>query len=1137
MKKKLLLLVLVAGISKYAFAQQPQFNLQVDEKIHHFGQAYGFVQDQQGYIWCSSFSKGLIKYDGKNFKTFRHDPENANTPASNLIISMAVDNDGRIWIAYFGKGLDRFDPVTNNFAHYTNSKADPSSLISDTVFIVMFDHTGKLWAGTSKGLEYFDNKTGKFTHIPKKINDTPVSISPNILALYEDKKGMIWFSTANSDVIQKRDFNVNGLFRLDPSTGKQTFYKADTLNPESLISPNVLAIFEDSHNNFWVGTDGNGLHTLDRNTGKFTRHLYDPSQPGKLSRPPIGKTDTTDAINFIHEDRAGRIWIGSFENCINCYDPATKETFHFGTSKEKKNNSPFEKDTLTGFKDGGAIRFFVATDSSTWITGNSGNIYTVSYGRKTIPYFPNKKAVNSFYLEPNGNTLWFGTDSGLVRKDIAANTFKVYAHDAKNPNSINNNSVVAITADENGKLYIGAHTGGLDLFDPATEKFAHIKPANAAPGNSLDSIHHIFIENKSYLWLAGENGLARIDRSTNNFNVWRFNKENEKGISGPTVYSITKDKKNNLWFANYSGVDRYMSDGNSFRHYLNDYNVAAVLVDAKGILWAGTNIGLFQYDEAKDVFVQFNPAVFSAGIEAVLNILEDNLNNLWVTTSNAIIKINADRERIQLFNADYGVFSLNWNWLNNYKAADGRLFIGGVNGYYMFKPEEINVSSPAPVLNFSQLSVGGKEIFPGDGGVLIAPIWKTEKLNLAYNQNSFSLDFIALNYNSSEAIKYQYQLENFGHGWNNIGTDHKAYFFNVPPGHYILRIRAINSEGTITEKTLSIIILPPWWKTWWAYCLYAFLIGGCIWAYIQYRSRALRRENQVLEQKVEHRTKQLQESIESLKTTQAQLLQSEKMASLGELTAGIAHEIQNPLNFVNNFSEVNSELIGEMKEELSKGNIEEAKTIANDIDENEQKIIFHGKRADAIVKGMLQHSRSSSGVKEPTDINRLCDEYLRLSYHGLRAKDKSFNATLKTDFDESIGNINIIPQDIGRVILNLISNAFYAVDEKKKQTGDGYEPTVSVSTKKIGDKVEIKVKDNGNGIQKNILDKIFQPFFTTKPTGQGTGLGLSLSYDIVKAHGGELLVESRGKVETKEGDGLPAGQAGSTFTIQLPFNK
>jgi signal transduction histidine kinase len=266
----------------------------------------------------------------------------------------------------------------------------------------------------------------------------------------------------------------------------------------------------------------------------------------------------------------------------------------------------------------------------------------------------------------------------------------------------------------------------------------------------------------------------------------------------------------------------------------------------------------------------------------------------------------------------------------------------------------------------------------------------------------------------------------------------------------------------------------------------------------------------------------LENTLANLQATQKQLVQSEKMASLGELTAGIAHEIQNPLNFVNNFSEVSTELVKEMVQEVDKGNTDEVKAIAKDVVQNLEKINHHGQRAADIVKGMLQHSRSSSGVKEPTDINALADEYFRLAYHGLRAKDKTFNATMKADFDESIGKINIIPQDIGRVVLNLITNAFYAVNEKSKQGIADNEPTVSVVTKKVNHQVEIRVADNGNGIPAKIVDKIFQPFFTTKPTGQGTGLGLSLSYDIVKAHGGEL------KVETKEG-------MGTEFIIQLPI--
>ena len=268
---------------------------------------------------------------------------------------------------------------------------------------------------------------------------------------------------------------------------------------------------------------------------------------------------------------------------------------------------------------------------------------------------------------------------------------------------------------------------------------------------------------------------------------------------------------------------------------------------------------------------------------------------------------------------------------------------------------------------------------------------------------------------------------------------------------------------------------------------------------------------------------ELESNLTELRTTQSQLIQSEKMASLGELTAGIAHEIQNPLNFVNNFSEVSTELLDEMQEEMDAGKTSEAKQIIADLKINLGKINFHGKRADSIVKGMWLHSRASSGQKEPTDLNALADEYLRLAYHGLRAKDKSFNSKFDSDFDPSLGKISIVPQDIGRVMLNLLTNAFYVVSEKKKRLGETFEPAVSIATKKIGNNVEVKVIDNGDGIPKKDIDKIFQPFFTTKPAGKGTGLGLSMCYEIVtQGHGGEL------KVETKEGEG-------SVFSFYLPL--
>jgi len=295
---------------------------------------------------------------------------------------------------------------------------------------------------------------------------------------------------------------------------------------------------------------------------------------------------------------------------------------------------------------------------------------------------------------------------------------------------------------------------------------------------------------------------------------------------------------------------------------------------------------------------------------------------------------------------------------------------------------------------------------------------------------------------------------------------------------------------------------------------------------LHYRSRWLKKENKILEERVNERTAKLKKTINELENTQSQLIQSEKMASLGELTAGIAHEIQNPMNFINNFSEVTNELVEEMCEELEKGDVNEAKDISKDIIQNLEKITHHGKRASSIVRGMLEHSRNSSGKREFIDLNVLSDEYLRLAYHGLRAKDKSFNADFKTDFDETLPKVEIIPQDIGRVVLNIINNAFFAVTSiPEEERDENYKPTVTISTKNLKTQARISIKDNGPGIPAEIKEKIFQPFFTTKPTGKGTGLGLSLAYDIVTTgHGGAI------ELNTEPGKG-------TEFVIYIPIKK
>jgi signal transduction histidine kinase len=594
---------------------------------------------------------------------------------------------------------------------------------------------------------------------------------------------------------------------------------------------------------------------------------------------------------------------------------------------------------------------------------------------------------------------------------------------------------------------------------------------------------------KDHVWVGTDpDGLNRIDLISNEVKTFKNDPGNIKSISSNTIFDVYEDETGIVWITTDAGINRFDPITEHFMRFTEEDGLTTNLTESilpgdNGEMWVSTQSGLSQMVPGK------LPGKFTF--------------------------IN--------YNADDGLGGDTFLAQAATRTADGKFYFGGDHGLNALS--KISANNIPPDLIFSNLLISNKSVYDmGDKSPLNGDLLDQKEIHLTYDQNNLSFEFSALHYANQHKNQYAHLLKGYDKGWVYDNHNYASYT-NLDPGKYDFIIRASNAYGVWNEngKSIQIIISPPWWRTWWAYGAFALLFAMGLFGFDRFmRRRLILRERERSRELELAQAKEIEMAYTNLKTTQSQLIQAEKMASLGELTAGIAHEIQNPLNFVNNFSEINTELIQEMKDEIEKGNMDEVKAIANDIAENEQKIAHHGKRADAIVKGMLQHSRSSSGIKEPTDINALADEYLRLAYHGLRAKDKSFNASMKTDFDETIGNINVVPQDIGRVILNLITNAFYAVQvETRHALSLQYQPTVSVSTKKDGNTISISVKDNGPGIPEYIIDKIFQPFFTTKPTGEGTGLGLSLSYDIVKAHGGEL------KVETKEGEG-------TLFTIKIP---
>jgi signal transduction histidine kinase/ligand-binding sensor domain-containing protein len=1094
-------------------------------------QITGMAQDPQGFIWIGC-QNGLRKYDGHQYTSYYNDPLNPNSLADSWVESIFADKDGIIWIGTEGSGLDRFDPATGSFIHYRHKKNDLNSIANDHVTAIIKDDDGALWLGTDRGLDKFEPKTGRFFHHIYNSND-PGSISNNtVRVLYQDKMGTIWVG-CGSIFPNETPKGAGGLNKLDKKTGRFTRYLHDDKDPNSLIDNRVRAIFEDSRGTFWVGTPGDGLHTMDRKKGTFEHHAYNPAHPDKLSRPPLKRImpRLEDEITFITEDITGKIWIGTFQNGINVFDPKTQKVVHYSADKNK-----------TGLATDALWYAYKTRDGSIWITswgyGNNTNIfalYKINPYQTRLPYEHTGNLVFGF-AEDSAKNLWMASRKGIILQDFhqPSQTF------VTDTSVITGNTRIwHIEKDiEKNKLWLATYRC-LISFDPVTKIFTsfHHKADNK---NSLisDSVVTTYQDKAGRLWVGTDHsGLDLMDTRNGTFKHFKNNLKDTNSISNDFIRYITADKKGNLWIGTTNGINRLNEQTRHFKRYLQPLEINCIAEDDWGNLWAGTGSGLFKYDPHTDNFTRFNDdlgVINTPRIAGITRILKDHDKNLWLGTSKGMIKLNAQKEETMVYGRSKG-FRENAFLESAYVRQNGDLLVGDTAGYFEIQPGGLLHDSPPAMVYITNFSLADIPVAPAPGNVLTAPLIRTKIISLSHVQNTFSFGFHNIDYVSEgEDNQLFYRLENYDASWHTADESRTAYYFNVGPGNYIFKVKAINSSGIWAEKDITVIVSPPWWQTWWAYILFTLTAICGIWSLVYYRSLKLRRENQLLEEKIQIRTKQLStaneelqeqqeeimtqrdelsKTVNDLKATQTQLIQSEKMASMGELTAGIAHEIQNPLNFVNNFSELSIELLTEMENELDHGDRKEATAIASDIKQNLEKISLHGKRADSIVKNMLQHSRQSSGTKEPTDINALADEYLRLAYHGLRAKDKTFSATLHTRLDKGIGKINIISQDIGRVFLNLFNNAFYAVTEKTKIAGTGYNPTVTLTTKTKDGEIIITVADNGNGMPQNIIDKIFQPFFTTKPTGQGTGLGLSLSYEIIKVHGGEI------KVETREGEG------------------
>jgi signal transduction histidine kinase/ligand-binding sensor domain-containing protein len=1099
-----------------ANAQQPKLkfkSIKASDGLIN-GTVQSIFEDSYGFVWLGTHH-GLQRYDGKSFTNFTRENSDSIGLSHNYINDFAEDRNGNIWIAT-AMGLNWYSREQDRIFHYrwkgengqqlnnllafkilydeddpdciwiitdqsqliklniSTDQADIYKIPGDNIPFILFLLKSELFPnhlliGTTE-LFIFDKHTGEFSLVHSLEQSGGLHNNRfNDVAMDPREKNTLWLATGD---IWGRG-TLGGLLKLNLETGENKLFTWEN-RPGEIPDRHILTVCFSGSEELWVGTRNKGVLLYDMKQDRFFNYKYNEYDEGSLV--------TENAIRSMLLDRSGTLWFGTWGDGVSLLSPARQKFTHYKH--------------LPGVKDGLPNNWITSItedrNGNIWIGTKSGGLskfdpVNTTFENHFTEFVTAENPVEITYVfYDSRDNIWVGTFANALYRYNPVTGEKLHYPEGNTPRSVSQKRISAIAELTPGEILISTYGGGLNIYRYDSGTFKQFMNDPNDPTSIPD--------NQIWLPFSGDDGNYYIGGNAV-AGLIRFNPNTEKftePLTRPAFNTFEVSVKN--------------SQGNIF-------------IDA-------LSFGLAELILGDTIMVQIlrdragNPIVGGESVAV------DARDNIWLGTANGLVRYDPATKELVRYDPDDGLQGYSFYRFASFVASSGTMYFGGLNGLNIFNPEDIKLSDYEPPVVLTGFKLFREDVGIGADSPLKKNILLTEKIELKYNENDFTISFSGLDFSNPQKILYQYKLVNHDDNWIEAGNLPVAGYTNMDPGSYTFLVKSTNADGVWNDKftSLEIVIHPPWWQTTAAYIGYGLILIAVFIVIDRFQRRRLKEKARAQAREKElAQAKEIEKAYVDLKNTQKQLIQSEKMASLGELTAGIAHEIQNPLNFVNNFSEVSVDLVEELDQEMEAGNKEEMKSITSDLKQNLAKINHHGKRASSIVKGMLEHSRSGTGEKQPTDINALADEYLRLSYHGLRAKDKSFNAAFETDFDPALPKADVVAQDIGRVLLNLINNAFYAIAEKQKTPSglEDYKPIVTVTTKNLTNRIEISVKDNGNGIPEEIKNKIFQPFFSTKPTGQGTGLGLSLSYDIVKAHGGEI------KVESAEG-------AGTEFIIVLP---
>ncbi|MEO5984122.1 MAG: two-component regulator propeller domain-containing protein, partial [Ferruginibacter sp.] len=946
------------------------------------------MQDKYGYIWFGT-QNGLVRYDGYQVKVYNLQTADKKERIYRSITTLFEDSKGNIWVGTYGEGLFRFNRAADNFTPFAHSEKESAGK-KESEYAITEDAKGNIWTSSATALEgkikfhldRLDPNTGNFTKFDSSFKGATHFPSTIISSLVRDAQKNIWVATGN------------GIYKYDPVKNKSSVYlsSADPDHPNKFSSiyeaPSQPGIF-------WLGSiSGSGLWRFDSKSEKLTTFNHSQGNAQGL---------VNDTIHSMLEDKEKRLWIGT-ANGLSLMNRSSGEFTNYQT---EQSGVDALQDICLNIKQG--------SNGGLWIVGyNSKGIMYLSSPYSKLKRFladdsdptglPTNLISNSL-IDRNG-VVWFGTRFyGLLKLNRQRSQFS-YIHKNERPGSYPGKDISEIVKLPDGRFIVSTLTTLYEANDSLTQFKKLIIPGS----DTIKPIYRsLMVDKKGMVWIGTTaQGLFSYNPVSHQFKRYINDPKDSTSISSNIIRRPGyEDSKGNFWVGTYGGgLCKLNRATGKFTRYpfilnygeaptngeLDDDQVASILEDSKGVLWIGTNNGgLNKFNEATGKFT--SSFLFGTGMNCIVSMYEDRAGRFWVGTYLwGLFLFDRETGKYRRFLEKDGLAYDNVSFINEDRS--GNIWLASGRGFSILNPKDFSIKKftttqglPSnELLNTRIISDGNDwlvtandgiirfnpdnpvvnktlpEVFiqslshsqPDSTGAVIVLIDKQNKIELAYNENRISFQYMGIHYANPRLNQYEYRLEGYDKDWIKAGRQRTATYTNLSPGTYTFYVKAANSDGLWSKNIaeIKVVIHPPWWKTWWAYIIYALLFLAVLRAFSMYRERSLRSEKERLEEKVTARTTELKESLENLKATQSQLVQSEKMASLGELTAGIAHEIQNPLNFVNNFSEVNKELLAEMKDELDQGNLEEAKIIANDVIGNQEKINHHGKRAEVIVKGM-----------------------------------------------------------------------------------------------------------------------------------------------------------------------------------------